>query len=264
MRAVTAAVTSLLIAAVVFAGAVTTMAVARPEWLPPEVRDLVVRDRAPDLTGYQPPQNPEDYHHRVFEWTYAGKQWAIVVDIPKASYDYFQQLPRPERITQGPDGRYWEYAYEKFVTREEDDQSVEVIASTLLEMGRREGWTDDRILSFTLAFVQGLPYTSDSVTTGYNEYPRYPLETLVDNGGDCEDTSILYASLVIAMGYGAVLVSPPAHMAVGVLAKDDVPGDGYHYGGRWYLYAETTGDGFGIGEIPKEYAGLSAQVYELV
>jgi len=27
-------------------------------------------------------------------------------------------------------------------------------------------------VSFVMAFVQSLPYTSDSVTTGYNEYPR--------------------------------------------------------------------------------------------
>ena len=75
-------------------------------------------------------------------------------------------------------------------------------------------------VSFVLAFVQSLPYTSDSVTTGHDEYPRFPIETLVDDGGDCEDTSILFATLTLIMGYGTVYINPPDHYAVGILGNN--------------------------------------------
>ena len=56
-----------------------------------------------------------------------------------------------------------------------------------------------------LAFVQSaIAYQAD--TTPF-EYPRYPAETLVDGDGDCEDTAILYASLIRTLGRGALLVS---------------------------------------------------------
>jgi len=45
-----------------------------------------------------------------------------------------------------------------------------------------------------LAFVQkSVSYQLDPAGS---EYPRYPVETLVDGVGDCEDSAILYASIV--------------------------------------------------------------------
>ncbi len=56
-----------------------------------------------------------------------------------------------------------------------------------------------------LAFVQAtITYALDP---GLFEYPRYPVETLVDLVGDCEDTAILYASLVRTLGQGALIVA---------------------------------------------------------
>jgi len=199
----------------------------------------------------------------VYQWEYGGRSWEIRLDIPRSTYDHFKGLERPSRIVLGENGPIWRYAYEDLVTNPQDDASIDAIAKELQRLGRSRGWSDDRILSFTLAFVQSLPYTSDSVTAGYDEYPRYPIETLVDNGGDCEDTSILYASLILAMGYGAALVSPPGHMAVGVLADKSVPGRGYEHKGQWYLYAETTGHGYNIGDMPTQYRNQRADLYPL-
>jgi len=58
-----------------------------------------------------------------------------------------------------------------------------------------------------LAFVQkSVAYQSDPAGS---EYPRYPIETLIEGIGDCEDSSILYASIVRTFGYsqGVLLVS---------------------------------------------------------
>jgi len=116
-----------------------------------------------------------------------------------------------------------------------------------------------------LAFVQSLPYTSDSVTTGRDEYPRFPIETLVDDGGDCEDTSILFATLTLLMGYGTVYINPPNHFAVGILGND-LRGTYWTYpegSNKTYYYCETTGDNFKIGQLPDEFSGQSAYIYSI-
>jgi hypothetical protein len=117
-------------------------------------------------------------------------------------------------------------------------------------------------VSFILAFVQSLPYTSDNVTEGYNEYPRFPIETLVDDGGDCEDTSILFASLTLILGYGTIYLNPPNHYAVGILGNN-LDGSFFTYNNKTYYYCETTGNNFKIGHIPDDFNGLSAYIYPI-
>jgi hypothetical protein len=56
------------------------------------------------------------------------------------------------------------------------------------------------------------------------EYPKYPLETLVEKKGDCEDQSILAAALLAAMGYEVALLILPIHVALGVAGFDSRPG----------------------------------------
>lgn len=118
-------------------------------------------------------------------------------------------------------------------------------------------------MSFLATFVQSLPYTSDSVTTGHDEYVRYPLETLIDDGGDCEDTAILLAALLKELGYDVVLLSPPGHMAVGVAVSAGVVHSytTIEVHGVHYAYVETTGDGWRIGEVPDEYQHSTFQVF---
>ena len=103
-----------------------------------------------------------------------------------------------------------------------------------------------------------------SVTTEWNEYPRYPLETLFDRGGDCEDTSILVAALLDRMGYDICLLilSKANHCAVGV-SLDGVTGSYYNHDGKKYYYLETTGEGWEIGDIPSSITETYAYIYPI-
>ncbi|MFH1638209.1 MAG: transglutaminase-like domain-containing protein [Candidatus Woesearchaeota archaeon] len=97
------------------------------------------------------------------------------------------------------------------------------------------------------------------------DYVRYPIETLVERNGDCEDFSILAAALMKSIGIGVALIHLPAgegeksgHLALGV--EGDFSGHFYNIDGKKYYYAETTGTewprnptGWEIGDIPKEY-----------
>jgi hypothetical protein len=106
-----------------------------------------------------------------------------------------------------------------------------------------------------LAFVQKcIVYQSDP---GVFEYPRYPIETLVDEAGDCEDTAILYTSIVRTLGQGAMLAAVDTdgngntdHM-VAFVPVDEAYCDSFppgsrsfwEYDGKLYAFAETAVEG---------------------
>ena len=109
-------------------------------------------------------------------------------------------------------------------------------------------WNAERRVNFVLSFVHTLPYTKD-ITTGYDEYYKYATETLVESGGDCEDTSILFASILRGLDFEVALISQPGHIAVGV--KGNFRGVSFPYKGNRYYYCETTGaTDWRLGELP--------------
>ncbi len=87
--------------------------------------------------------------------------------------------------------------------------------------------SENRSAMAVTGFLQSLPNASLDTTAAYDDYPKYPLETLIDGGGDSEDASILAANLLDLMGYSTVLLGFPGHMAVGLLSNEDLPGRYY-------------------------------------
>ena len=65
------------------------------------------------------------------------------------------------------------------------------------------------------------------------------------------------------MGYDAVLINPPGHLAVGILGSEGYSGSYYNYEGQHYYYCETTGERWTMGQIPSEYQGQSATIVQV-
>lgn len=189
---------------------------------------------------------PTNYE-RSYYWYYEGGR-SLDLNIPINDYSRFQNSSHSFQF-------YEISGYANYVT--ETDVSVESLADKLEYMAISDGYMEYEVESLVLSFVQSLQYTIDSETTGHEEYPRYPVETLVDMGGDCEDTAILFASILEAssLGFDAILIYMPGHMAAGV--ETDTPSaDAIHFEGKYYLYCETTSEGWEVGEIPSECQGL--------
>jgi predicted transglutaminase-like cysteine proteinase len=147
--------------------------------------------------------------------------------ISSTLYQQYKSVPQYLRTMRGVNG------YSLLVTTQ--DTYIKQLTDKLHEAATKEGYGPLDEVSFVLSFVQSLKYTSDSATTGYDEYPRFPVETLVDEGGDCEDTTILFATLVENLGYGVIFINPPNHVAVGVKG-DNLDGNYYTYGNATYYY----------------------------
>lgn len=189
----------------------------------------------------------------VYDWTYDGVDYAYTLEILDSDVqyyrDYYDVSQRQQDIIGG-------HARDKtFVTV--DDPYVKRIAEDFTVM--TEGMTDLQRAEFVLAFTQCLGYQDDQMYMGYEEYWKFPLETLYDHGGDCEDTSILFCAIAEAMGYDTSLLIFTGHMAASV----EVSGcDGYYFSPMYsdarYFYCETTSQDFTVGEMPASMIGYRA------
>jgi hypothetical protein len=194
---------------------------------------------------------------KTFEWKYSGRTYTWEVPISAELLKYYRAMPRSRD-------------YSEYVKDSHDDQYLGLLCGKLSQAEVESDWSGK--IDFILAFVQSLNYAPDEVT-GFDEYPRYPIETLVEEGGDCEDTSILFASIVGELGYGTVLLrfDDSRHMASGVRISEDVIADWpkgysltyYEDDGKYYAYCETTGSGWRIGEKPEWVTDRGAVIIRL-
>ena len=176
---------------------------------------------------------------QTFTWSYGGYNWTWTESIQEDWYDYYKAKPRssPESV--------------EYITS--DDPFIKKISKKISEGAKQDvpkTW-------LAVSFVQSLSYVDD-MYTGYDEYPKYPVETFFEKNGDCEDTSYLATSIINAMDISSVLILLPGHMAIGVWMECNTPGTYYKWSDRCYYYVETTGEGWSAGEIPDGYRYLSA------
>lgn len=147
---------------------------------------------------------------------------------------------------------------------------ITALAAQLRHLAQEQHYSAYDQLCNTLAFVQQtIRYTDDlSPQTGQLvEYPKYPLETLVEKKGDCEDQAILAAALLTALGYPVALLILPIHVALGVAGFEDKPGSRVIHPatGTRYLYAETTAPNWLPGEVPPQFrCYLSSGQFEVL
>jgi hypothetical protein len=186
---------------------------------------------------------------REYYWPFKDRYWNLSLSIPESLYEYYIGKDRSPTID-----------YSVYVTHPYDDEYINTIIKKFNFIASEEGLTEAEKINLVISFIQSLPYIPDEVTTPFDEYPRYPLETLVDNGGDCEDTSILAASLLKAMKFDVILIAPLNHMAVGV--KVDALGSYWIHDYEIYFYLETTSGGWEIGEYPEDLE-KEAHIFEL-
>ena len=178
---------------------------------------------------------------RHYEWEYDGTAQSCDLSISRDLYNYYKSQPRVAFMLRD---------YDEYVLDPLDDEDLEAITQEILgtSAGDYHG-----ALENALFFVQNcIEYVYDPL---WYEYPRYPIEVLVDEIGDCEDTAILYTSLVRTLGYGALMVSVDTsgdgqadHMVGWVPVQqsfvDAHPDRSFwEYGGKTYAFAETAVEG---------------------
>jgi outer membrane murein-binding lipoprotein Lpp len=143
-----------------------------------------------------------------------------------------------------------------------DDATLQRLATMMRNSSLDDNLKQSDVVNVVAKFTQSLPKTDLDYRKAYDSYPRYPLETLVDQGGDSQDTSILAATLLSLLDFDVVLLGfeNDKHMAVGVDLSTS-GGKYWEYQGKRYYYIGTTGDYRKLGECPTQYLYLTPDIY---
>ena len=181
----------------------------------------------------QRPSNTRQTIGRRYVWNFKRRPYTVLMTIDLEKYNSYSGKER--------------YDIPKLV-----EEGRTTIGNLTREFQRvfkqNRSWKRQDHVDFVLSFVQSLPYTLDDVTTGYDEFRRYAVETLIEGGGDCEDTTILVAAILRGLGEKTALIFTPGHIALGV--SGDFTGSSLTYNGTKYFYCETTGTGWTVGNLP--------------
>jgi len=203
------------------------------------------------LTGNEPAGSVME---RSYTWYTLGHAQSITLHIPESMYTYYKSQPHNTSIT----------SMKRYTLNDEDRIYLHDLVGQLKDTSGNKNLAARNDYHNVVAFVQSIAYVEDidPQTKLATDYWKYPVETLADGGGDCEDTAILTAALLKEMDYNVAVVMFQDHAAVAVACENC---NGYYYplDGKKYYYLETTGTGFSLGNIPGKYASAAAQVYVL-
>lgn len=190
--------------------------------------------------------------NKTYQFQYNNSDYEISIEIPKQKYQWYQDrltFRRPQQLNSND-------AMASFVT--ENDVVISQLASTLEQMALAEGFSEVEQMNFVLSFVQHVvTYRDDNSTAGCEEYWRYPVETLVEERGDCEDSTLLFASITKNLDIETVLLfyvldETNGHLASGIHLMQNISGSHVEYNDLRFYYCETTSVGFSVGKKPSE------------
>jgi len=189
-----------------------------------------------------------DLIQKTFRWTFEPKgnpvpvEQEIVLKISRNRFEEFKSKPRYDQ-------EYNRYA-------EEEMPEIRDLALAFQVLHSNHKWSTFNQAFNILTFVQScIPYSFDKDTTPQSDWPRYPIETLMDGTGDCEDVAILCGAILARLGFSSALFAYPRHLAFGVQAVDSLKGDYVEdtINKKKYYYGEATAKGWRLGEIPSDY-----------
>ena len=192
-----------------------------------------------------------DSFQMTYYWAYDDFDHSYQMTVSKEMYDYYKNRP------------HLRSDYQQYALSDYDQEVVRTLAGAFQDHGERHKYTDDQIALNIISFVYALPYTTDADTTGFDDYPRYPIETLID-GGDCEDQAILVASLLHELNQSTALIRLAEHVAVGLEDNGNYTGQFYEYNNTRYYYAGVSENGAVIGVIPPSVNPEFLQLHPVV
>ena len=192
------------------------------------------------INQYRPPNTRQTIGRR-YVWNFQGKSYTVLMTIDVEKYNSYSGKER--------------YDIPKLV--EEGRTTIGNLTREFQRIFKQQwGWSKQDQVDFVLSFVQSLPYTLDDVTTSFDDFRRYAIETLIEGGGDCEDTTILVAAILRGLGESVALIFTHGHIALGV--SGNFTGTSVTYNDTKYYYCETTGTGWAVGVMPAS-AGQSVE-----
>jgi len=128
--------------------------------------------------------------------------------------------------------------YSKFTAGliRETGTAVEIDQNLRFAMGLFEGL---RVYGLNYVVDPTTPYKELSANKGALDYLQYPYQTLVYRGGDCDDLSILFTSILESVGIKTAFITIPGHIYMAfALGMDEAAARGSFLNPDELIYAE--------------------------
>ncbi|MBR0177691.1 MAG: hypothetical protein IJQ11_09710 [Bacteroidales bacterium] len=190
-------------------------------------------------------------------WDCDGKNYSIELEISEELYDYYQNEREHLAYHFRIEDAETPVNFYSFILSDYDRPFIRELARRFSD----RAFTDLDKVKLAMTFVQSLPYAFDDDSKGEEEYVRYPIETLVDGSGDCEDKVALLGAILYEMDIDFVLLSLPEHLALAVRCEGVLADRYVSYRNKKYYYVETTMEGWEVGQVPPDYAFSEMEVY---
>jgi len=194
----------------------------------------------------------------VYYTKFGLERHIMTLSIPYDVYEYYSEKPHPSIPISNLE------VARVYITP--DEPIIQEIVSRI----RSETEGEEELANALLDFVQDKEYAL--CVRYYPTYEfKYPVETLVEMGGDCDTHAFLYASLLKAAGFKVLLVfsTDGTHVAVAVHLEEEPKHNlqssvwYFTYNGLKYYYAETTGWGWRVGDMPEQFKDKSWYLIEV-
>ena len=194
----------------------------------------------------------------VYYTNFSSNQQILTLSVPHQTYESYQKKFHPEW-----DERNLESANE-YITPNET--TIKQIVETV----KNHTESQEELANALLDFVQ-----EKNFALSLRYYPtsqlKYPIETLVEMGGDCDTHAFLYASLMRAAGFKVILllstetvVDNQLHVAVGINLQNppenslpQVDDAYFTYQTEKYYFAETTTWNYRVGDLPENVGNIN-------
>lgn len=138
---------------------------------------------------------------------------SITVTVPSSVYYGAKSEESHDISSSMIDSQEYYYYYTNDPLQEDMYKSI---LSQMDAIRQKLGLTSDEYVELITTYVQTITYDDNAPNI-----PRYPVETVIDMKGDCDETSMLLAGLLSRAGYDVVLLSfdYEEHMTVGINAS---------------------------------------------
>jgi len=205
----------------------------------------------------------------VYFTNFGSDEQIITLSVPWEKYEYYHKRPHPRCISNF--NTIDDRAIAEYITS--DESIITNIARTVRSKTLSQVELANALLDFVQDKRHGLSLRCYPSTN--TEY-KYPIETLVEMGGDCDAHAFLFASLMKAAGFKVLLIffdeiiEYQHHIAVAVQLEQPptnslrpIEDFSLTYNNEEYYFAETTCSNWRVGDLPPILNDVSYQIIPL-
>lgn len=199
------------------------------------------------ISCFSSPKFTTRVNHKTFNFNYGNGTYSIQGSINQSLTEYLKDLPI---ISIG----------KIYVNSGFSAQARETVVHQLAEIASNKPTFEQ--LNILLKFVQqAIPYKSDQEYLGQEDY-SFPEETLRNEFSDCEDKSMLFATLVkeiLHIDAVAIYYKELEHVNIALKMPSVKTNYSFMYKGQPYVICEPSSTGLRMGQTHQEYVdALSA------